>query len=109
MPTIIDLHSHLGYEITPKNDEDESNLTRENVIDHLGAVRLHGHALTHSLGNDIPAIVIDVRYAGGSLVVRGPACGVAAGLRPTAACHYTDRPRGLAWGRHGKSRAAARR
>jgi len=62
MPTIIDMHSHLGYEITPKNDEDESNFTRENVIDHLERFAYTGHALTHSLGNDIPS-VYDVRYA----------------------------------------------
>jgi imidazolonepropionase-like amidohydrolase len=62
MPAIVDLHSHLGYENTPKNDEDESNFTRENLIDHLERFAYTGHALTHSLGNDNPE-VFDARYA----------------------------------------------
>ena len=62
MPALVDLHSHLGYENTAKNDEDESNFTRENLIDHLERFAYTGHALTHSLGNDNPE-VFDVRYA----------------------------------------------
>jgi imidazolonepropionase-like amidohydrolase len=62
MPAIIDLHSHIGYEDTARDEEDEKYFTRENVIDHLERFAYTGHALTHSLGNDNPA-VFDVRYA----------------------------------------------
>lgn len=62
MPALIDLHSHIGYEKTATNDEDEKYFTRENVIDHLERFAYTGHALTHSLGNDNPKI-FDVRYA----------------------------------------------
>jgi imidazolonepropionase-like amidohydrolase len=62
MPAIIDLHSHIGYENTTANTEDEDNFTRENVIDHLERFAYTGHALTHSLGNDNPGL-FDARYA----------------------------------------------
>jgi imidazolonepropionase-like amidohydrolase len=62
MPALVDLHSHLGYEDTTRNDEDEKFFTPENLIDHLERFAYTGHALTHSLGNDIPS-VFDVRYA----------------------------------------------
>jgi hypothetical protein len=56
MPALVDLHSHIGYEDTAANTEDEDNFTRENVIDHLERFAYTGHALTHSLGNDNPAL-----------------------------------------------------
>lgn len=62
MPALVDLHSHIGYEDTATNTEDEENFTRENVIDHLERYAYTGHALTHSLGNDNPAM-FDARYA----------------------------------------------
>ena len=62
MPALVDLHSHIGYEDTAANTEDEENFTRENVIDHLERFAYTGHALTHSLGNDNPAL-FDARYA----------------------------------------------
>jgi hypothetical protein len=62
MPALIDLHSHIGYEKTAANTEDERYFTRENVIDHLERFAYTGHALTHSLGNDNPAL-FDARYA----------------------------------------------
>ena len=62
MPALVDLHSHIGYEDTATNSEDEENFTRENVIDHLERFAYTGHALTHSLGNDNPAL-FDARYA----------------------------------------------
>ena len=62
MPALIDLHSHIGYENTAANTEDERHFTRENVIDHLERFAYTGHALTHSLGNDNPAL-FDARYA----------------------------------------------
>ena len=62
MPALVDLHSHIGYEDTAANTEEEDNFTRENVIDHLERFAYTGHALTHSLGNDNPAL-FDARYA----------------------------------------------
>ena len=62
MPALLDLHSHIGYENTAANTEDEENFTRANVIDHLERFAYTGHALTHSLGNDNPGL-FDVRYA----------------------------------------------
>lgn len=62
MPALVDLHSHIGYEDTATNIQDEANFTRENVIDHLERYAYTGHALTQSLGNDNPAL-FDARYA----------------------------------------------
>jgi imidazolonepropionase-like amidohydrolase len=62
MPALVDLHSHIGYEDTATNTQDEENFTRDNVIDHLERYAYTGHALTHSLGNDNPAL-FDARYA----------------------------------------------
>src|SRR5688572_757433 len=52
MPALVDLHSHIGYEDTSANTEDEENFTRENVIDHLERFAYTGHALTHSLRSE---------------------------------------------------------
>jgi imidazolonepropionase-like amidohydrolase len=62
MPAFVDLHSHIGYEDTARGIQEETFFTRENVIDHLERYAYTGHALTHSLGNDMPGL-FDVRYA----------------------------------------------
>jgi imidazolonepropionase-like amidohydrolase len=104
MPAIVDLHSHIGYENTATNTENEKNFTRENVIDHLERYAYTGHALTHSLGNDNPGL-FDVRYAD------DPAKFV--DLRTesqqdsfTGARYYTI-GRGLAWEGTGNPRSSA--
>jgi imidazolonepropionase-like amidohydrolase len=104
MPALVDLHSHIGYEDTATNTEDEKHFTRQNVIDHLERYAYTGHALTHSLGNDNPAL-FDVRYAD------DPATFV--DLREesqsdsfTGARYYTI-GRGLAWEGTGNPRSSA--
>ena len=104
MPALVDLHSHIGYEDTTANDEDEKNFTRANVIDHLERFAYTGHALTHSLGNDNPGM-FDVRYAD------NPASFVdlrAESQRDsfTGARYYTI-GRGLAWEGTGNPRSSA--
>jgi hypothetical protein len=61
MPALVDTHSHLGYydEVTEK--EVESNFTHERLLDHLDRFAYTGHALTYSLGSDMPNF-IDPRY-----------------------------------------------
>jgi imidazolonepropionase-like amidohydrolase len=62
MPAIVDTHSHLGYfdEVTDKEDAD--NFTKARLIDHLERFAYTGHAVTYSLGSDIPDF-IDARYS----------------------------------------------
>jgi imidazolonepropionase-like amidohydrolase len=103
MPAIVDLHSHIGYENTAANTDDEKNFTRENVIDHLERYAYTGHALTHSLGNDNPAL-FDARYAD------DPAKFVDLRVESqqdsfTGARYYTI-GRGLAWEGTGNPRSA---
>ena len=104
MPALIDLHSHIGYENTAANTEDEKHFTRENVIDHLERFAYTGHALTHSLGNDNPAL-FDARYAD------DPAKFVDLRVESqqdsfTGARYYTI-GRGLAWEGTGNPRSSA--
>lgn len=104
MPAILDLHSHLGYENTTTNKEEEEYFTRENVIDHLERFAYTGHALTHSLGNDNPEI-FDARYAA------NPAQFVdlrEESQRDTfAGARYYTIGRGLAWEGTGNPRSSA--
>ncbi len=104
MPAMLDLHSHLGYENTATNKEDETYFTRQNVIDHLERFAYTGHALTHSLGNDNPE-VFDARYAADAATF--------VDLRVesqqdsfTGARYYTI-GRGLAWEGTGNPRSSA--
>jgi imidazolonepropionase-like amidohydrolase len=104
MPALIDLHSHIGYEDTARGTEEEENFTRENVIDHLERFAYSGHALTHSLGNDNPAL-FDARYAD------DPAKFVDLRIQSqqdsfTGARYYTI-GRGLAWEGTGNPRSSA--
>lgn len=104
MPALVDLHSHIGYEDTATNTEDEKNFRRENVIDHLERYAYTGHALTHSLGNDNPEL-FDVRYAD------DPAKFVDLRIESqqdsfTGARYYTI-GRGLAWEGTGNPRSSA--
>lgn len=54
MPAIIDLHSHVAFENATTATELKENYTRENLIDHLQRFAYTGHALTVSLGSDLP-------------------------------------------------------
>lgn len=62
MPAIVDTHSHLGYFDEVTNKEDADHFTRARVLDHLDRFAYTGHALTYSLGSDMPDF-IDRRYS----------------------------------------------
>jgi imidazolonepropionase-like amidohydrolase len=62
MPAIVDTHSHLGYFDEVTNKEMADQFTRERVRDHLDRFAYTGHALTYSLGSDMPDF-IDSRYS----------------------------------------------
>jgi imidazolonepropionase-like amidohydrolase len=62
MPAIVDPHSHVGYydEVTDREMQDD--FSRERILDHLDRFAYTGHALTFSLGSDMPTF-IDARYS----------------------------------------------
>jgi imidazolonepropionase-like amidohydrolase len=62
MPAIVDTHSHLGYFDEVADKEMVDNFTRARVLDHLDRFAYSGHALTYSLGSDMPSF-IDARYS----------------------------------------------
>jgi imidazolonepropionase-like amidohydrolase len=62
MPAIVDTHSHLGYYDEVADKEMVDNFTRARVLDHLDRFAYSGHALTYSLGSDMPTF-IDARYS----------------------------------------------
>ena len=62
MPAIVDTHSHLGYFDETADKEMVDQFTRARVLDHLDRFAYSGHALTYSLGSDMPTF-IDARYS----------------------------------------------
>ena len=54
IPTFVDMHSHIGFENATTSAALKENYTRENLIDHLERFAYSGHALTLSLGSDLP-------------------------------------------------------
>ncbi len=54
IPAFVDLHSHVGFENATTSSEEKEHFTRENVVDHLERFAYSGHALTLSLGSDLP-------------------------------------------------------
>jgi imidazolonepropionase-like amidohydrolase len=104
MPALVDLHSHIGYEDTAANTEDEENFTRENVIDHLERFAYTGHALTHSLGNDNPAL-FDARYADDPATFTD--LRVESRQDSFSGARYYTIGRGLAWEGTGNPRSSA--
>ncbi len=62
MPAIVDTHSHLGYFDEIANKEMIDQFTRARLLDHLDRFAYTGHALTYSLGSDMPNF-IDARYS----------------------------------------------
>lgn len=62
MPAIVDTHSHLGYFDEAADKEMVDEFTRARVLDHLDRFAYSGHALTYSLGSDMPTF-IDARYS----------------------------------------------
>jgi imidazolonepropionase-like amidohydrolase len=62
MPAIVDPHSHVGYYDEVADTEVQDDFSLERVLDHLDRFAYTGHALTYSLGSDVPSL-IDPRYA----------------------------------------------
>jgi len=62
MPAIVDTHSHLGYFDEIADKEMVDNFSRARILDHLDRFAYSGHALTYSLGSDMPNF-IDARYS----------------------------------------------
>ncbi len=62
MPAIVDPHSHVGYYDEVTDTEVQDDFALERVLDHLDRFAYTGHALTYSLGSDMPTF-IDARYA----------------------------------------------
>jgi imidazolonepropionase-like amidohydrolase len=54
IPAFVDMHSHVGYENATTAAEEKENFTRDNLVDHLERFAYTGHALTLSLGSDMP-------------------------------------------------------
>ncbi|MSR19788.1 MAG: hypothetical protein EXR91_02250 [Gemmatimonadetes bacterium] len=62
MPAIVDPHSHVGYYDEVTDTEIQDDFTLDRILDHLDRFAYTGHALTYSLGSDMPKF-IDARYA----------------------------------------------
>src|SRR4051812_26076185 len=62
MPAVVDTHSHIGYYDEVADKEAESNFTHAKLLDDLDRFAYTGHALTYSLGSDMPDF-IDPRYS----------------------------------------------
>lgn len=62
MPAIVDPHSHVGYYDEILDTEIQDDFREERILDHLDRFAYTGHALTYSLGSDLPTF-IDARYS----------------------------------------------
>ncbi|MFL2546647.1 MAG: amidohydrolase family protein [Candidatus Rariloculaceae bacterium] len=105
MPTLIDLHVHLGYRDIEGMTDVPANFTRDNVIDHLRRSAYYGAAVVLSMGLDRGDIAFELRDnpvpGAARLLTAGP--GIA---RPNASTGATDR-RDIAYGVDTESEARA--
>ncbi len=51
MPTIVDLHGHLGFQNIPAGTMSKETFTRENLIDHLQRLAFHGVGAVVGVGD----------------------------------------------------------
>jgi imidazolonepropionase-like amidohydrolase len=51
MPTIVDLHGHIGFQNIPAGTMSKETFTRENLIDHLQRLAFHGVGAVVSVGD----------------------------------------------------------
>jgi imidazolonepropionase-like amidohydrolase len=51
MPTLVDLHGHIGFQNIPDGTMSKATYTRENLIDHLQRLAYHGVGATVSIGD----------------------------------------------------------
>jgi imidazolonepropionase-like amidohydrolase len=51
MPTLTDLHGHIGFQNIPEGTMSKATFTRENLIDHLERLAYHGVGAVVSIGD----------------------------------------------------------
>jgi imidazolonepropionase-like amidohydrolase len=51
MPTMVDLHGHIGFQNIPAGTMSKETFTRENLIDHLQRLAFHGVGAVVSIGD----------------------------------------------------------
>src|SRR6185503_6256149 len=51
MPTMVDLHGHIGYQDVPAGTMSKATYTRENLIDHLERLAYHGVGAIVGIGD----------------------------------------------------------
>jgi imidazolonepropionase-like amidohydrolase len=51
MPTMVDLHGHIGYQDVPAGTMSKETYTRENLVDHLERLAYHGVGAIVSIGD----------------------------------------------------------
>jgi imidazolonepropionase-like amidohydrolase len=51
MPTLTDLHGHIGFQNIPEGTMSKATFTRENLIDHLQRLAYHGVGAVVSIGD----------------------------------------------------------
>jgi imidazolonepropionase-like amidohydrolase len=51
MPTLVDLHGHIGFQNIPDGTMSKATYTRDNLIDHLQRLAFHGVGATVSVGD----------------------------------------------------------
>src|SRR5712692_7700628 len=51
MPTMVDLHGHLGFQNVPAGTMSKETFTRENLIDHLQRLAFHGVGAVVGVGD----------------------------------------------------------
>jgi imidazolonepropionase-like amidohydrolase len=61
MPSIVDAHTHLGWQIIKTNAIGADTYTRENLVDHLQRLAYYGIAAAQSMGIDKGEIAYQVR------------------------------------------------
>jgi hypothetical protein len=51
MPTLVDLHGHIGFQNIPDGTMSKATYTRDNLVDHLQRLAYHGVGATVSIGD----------------------------------------------------------
>src|SRR5258708_18632774 len=73
MPTMVDLHGHLGFQNIPASTMSQETFTRENLIDHLQRLAFHGVGAVVGVGDLVDrSDMQDGRTGWGGGMLRGP-------------------------------------
>src|SRR5947207_7928170 len=92
MPTMVDLHGHIGYQNVAEGTMSKETFTRENLIEHLQRLAYHGVGAIVGIGD-----LVDRSYLRGGRTYCGdlPLC-VRDEIFPNAALFETEGA-GMAW------------